>query len=76
MGFLLLEGNVYEAFRTNPFLVLLVAALGAWTVAGLVLRLAGRDLGLDVSAREEKWWWVVLIAGFLVNWAYLWWAGV
>ena len=76
MGFLLLEGKVPAAFQMNPFLFLVVAGLAAWTASGLAFRLAGRDLWLEVGRKEEKWLWILLMAGFLANWAYLWWAGV
>jgi hypothetical protein len=29
-----------------------------------------------VGVREEKWLWLALLAAFLVNWAYLWRAGI
>lgn len=76
MGFLLLEGRIPDALRMNPFLFLLVGTLGGWVVAGSILRLAGRDLFVTVPEREARWWWAVLVAGFLGNWAYLWVRGV
>jgi hypothetical protein len=76
MGWFLLEGNVSAALRMNPFLFFIVAGLGIWTAAGLAIRMSGRDLLLGISQREEKWWWSILVAGFLANWGYLWWAGI
>jgi hypothetical protein len=76
VGFLLLDGRVGAAFRMNPFLFTIAAALAAWVAVGAALRLAGRDLWIEVSDREEKWGWLALLAGFLLNWAYLWRAGI
>lgn len=76
MGFFLLEGDFVAAFRMNPFLFLLCATLGLWVAAGALLRTARRDLFLEISEREEPWWWLALVAGFLANWAYLWRMGV
>ena len=76
MGFLLLEGDPVGAFRMNPFLFLLVGALAAWVVAGVTLRLTGRDLFVEVSEREARCWWTILGLAFLANWAYLWARGI
>jgi len=76
MGEHLLHGRLFEAFRVQPFMFLLLAALALWVVAGFAARLAGRDLFLRVSPHEEMWLWMGLIAGFLLNWAYLCWVGV
>lgn len=76
MGFLILEGEFAEALRMNPFLFLLCSALGFWVAAGAGARAAGRDLFVDIPEREEMWWWLALIAGFMANWAYLWRMGV
>ncbi len=77
MGFALLSGHPVQAFLFHPFFFLVLSALGAWFTAGLVARLFWkRDLFLDTTSREDKWLWLLLLAGFLLNWAYLWRAGV
>lgn len=76
MGIRLMDGRFLAAFGVNPFLFLLTLALGAWATAGAITRCAGRDLFLEVGPGEEKVWWLALLAGFLLNWAYLWVAGI
>jgi hypothetical protein len=76
MWFLLLSGQISDAFRMNPFLFVLLGVLGAWVAVGGTFRLAGRDLFVEVPAREERWWWALLALGFLANWAYLWVRGI
>lgn len=71
-----LQGNLPEAFRMNPFLFIVAALLALWVACGLAARLFGRDLTLEVSRREEAGIWIALFAGFLLNWAYLWNAGI
>jgi hypothetical protein len=65
-----------EAFRTNPLFASAVATVLVWVGAGAAARLLGRNLYVEVGAREEKWWWFALLGAFLLNWAYLWRAGV
>lgn len=72
----LLHARLLEAFRLNPLFAGLLAGFTLWFLAGAGARLAGRDLTVEVGAREEKWLWLALLAAFLINWAYLWRAGV
>jgi len=72
----LLHGHLLEAFRLNPLFAGLLAGFVLWFLVGAGARLAGRDLTIEVGAREEKWLWLALLAAFLVNWAYLWQVGV
>lgn len=72
----LLDGHWAQAFQVNPFFFVCLAALTFWAVAGAVAWLMHRDLSVHVSRREERWLWVLLGAAFLVNWAYLWIAGI
>lgn len=65
-----------DAFLTNPLFASAVAVVLLWIGAGVAARLAGRNLYVEVGAREEKWWWFALLGAFLVNWVYLWRAGV
>ncbi len=76
MMFLMLKGRPLEAFRMNPLFATLFTGFVAWFVVGLAGRLAGYDFRIDVGRREERWLWLALLAAFLVNWAYLWHAGV
>jgi hypothetical protein len=76
MMLLTLQGHPLEAFSMNPLFTLLLAGLATWFVLGLLGRLAGRDLRIDVGPREGRWLWLALLAAFLVNWAYIWQAGV
>lgn len=72
----LLRGRWLEAIRMNPLFALVLAGFVLWFLAGAVARLGGRDFTIHVGAREEKWLWLALLAAFLVNWAYLWRAGI
>jgi hypothetical protein len=76
MMFLFLRGHPLDAFKMNPLFASLLAGFAAWFFLGTLGRLAGYDFRIDVGRREEKWLWLALLAGFLVNWAYLWNAGV
>jgi hypothetical protein len=76
MGEHLLSGEILQAFAVQPYMFLLLSALALWVISGAIARLFGRDLFLRLSKGEEKWIWMGLVALFLVNWAYLWWAGV
>lgn len=72
----LLHGRWLEALRMNPLFAFVLAGFALWFLAGAAARLAGRDFTIDVGAREEKWLWLALLAAFLVNWVYLWRAGI
>ncbi len=72
----LLHGRLAASFHSNPLLLLILAALVLWALAGLVARFAGRDLTIELSPREEKWFWLGLLVAFLLNWWYLWEAGI
>lgn len=72
----LLHGHFLEAFGLNPLFAGLLTGFTLWFLAGAGFRLAGRDLTLEVGAREEKWLWLAFLVAFLVNWAYLWQVGV
>jgi hypothetical protein len=72
----LLRGRWLEALGMNPLFAAVLAGFTLWFCAGAMARLAGRDLTIDVGAREEKWLWLALLAAFLVNWAYLWRMGI
>jgi hypothetical protein len=77
MGFAILSGHLVDAFFYHPFFFLVLGALGLWFGAGLAVRLFWkRDLFFDTTSREDKWLWLLLLLGFLLNWAYLWRAGV
>lgn len=76
MGFALMAGHPLDALRIQPFFFFLIAFLGIWFVAGAALRLCRRDLRLELSHFETRWGWLVLLAAFLMNWAYLWRVGV
>jgi hypothetical protein len=73
---LLLKGRPLEAFRTNPLLALVVAGLVLWVAAGAAALLLGRRLTLRFGKREPRLWWVLLLVVFLLNWWYLWRAGI
>jgi len=72
----LLHGHLAEALSLNPLFAGLLTGFALWFVVGAGALLAGRDLTLEVGAREEKWLWLALLAAFLLNWAYLWRVGV
>lgn len=74
--FHLLHGQWLAALKTNPFFTLVIWGLCLWIVVGGLAWLAGRSFTIEVSGREEKWWWLLLLALFLINWAYLWIAGI
>ncbi|MEJ2366964.1 MAG: DUF2752 domain-containing protein [Acidobacteriota bacterium] len=76
MGLDLIRLHPERAFFMQPFFFLVVAALVLWVGAGLVARFFGRDLFLSFGRREEKIFWVLMVAAFLLNWAYLWHAGI
>jgi len=72
----LLEGQWLQGFRSNPFFFMFLAVMFSWVFAGAVAWLARRDLRIEVGPREERWLWCLLGAAFLVNWVYLWIAGI
>ncbi len=76
LGLSLLQGHPVEAFRYHPFFFAVLSGLALWFAAGLCLRLAGRDLFLVTTAREDRWGWFFALAAFLLNWAYLWHADI
>ncbi len=76
MGEYLLQGDILRSFAVQPFMFLIFSGLVLWVLSGFAARIAGRDLFLRLSQGEEKWLWMGLVALFLLNWAYLWWAGV
>jgi len=76
MGWAMMRGDFFGAFRLHPFFFIALSGLGLWFMAGLLLRLAGRDLFLVLSPREERWGWVAFAGAFLLNWVYLWFANI
>lgn len=76
MMFLFLGGRPLDALKMNPLFASLLWGFAAWFFLGVVGRLAGYDFRIDVGRREEKWLWLALLGAFLVNWAYLWHAGI
>ncbi len=72
----LVRGHWETALMTNPFFTLVIWSLLLWVAVGALAWIAGRSFTIQVSQREEKWWWLFLLAAFLVNWAYLWMAGI
>ena len=76
MSQLMLKGHVVQAFKMTPFFAVILTGLGAWFLVGAGARLAGRDFTIDVGQREEKWLWLGAGAAFLLNWLYLWKAGI
>jgi len=76
MGWAMMRGDLVGALRLHPFFFVVLSSFGLWFAAGLVLRLAGRDLFLVLSPREERWGWVLFAVAFLLNWVYLWYANI
>lgn len=72
----LFRGRILEALRDNPLAALVFGLLALWVAAGAVSRLAGRNLFVEIPPREEKLLWLLLLLAFLLNWAYLWTAGL
>ncbi len=72
----LFRGRFLEALRDNPLTALVFGLLALWVAAGAVSRLAGRNLFVEPTPREEKVLWMLLLLAFLLNWAYLWMAGL
>lgn len=73
---LTLKGHPLEGLKMNPLFGFLLFGFAAWFLLGALGRVAGQDFRIDVADREEKWLWLALLVAFLVNWAYLWYAGV
>lgn len=73
---LLLTGRLADGIAMNPLIALVLLGLVLWFLVGLAARLLGRDFSIEVGEREATWLWLALLAAFLVNWVYLWHAGV
>jgi len=76
MGIALLHGHPVQALGLNPFFFGAVAVLVLWVAVGACARLWGRTLTIELSAREERWLWILLLVAFLLNWCYLWHADI
>ena len=72
----LFRGRLLEALRDNPLAALVFGLLALWVLAGAVSRLWGRNLLVETTPREERFLWILLLLAFLLNWAYLWMAGL
>ncbi|MGC8762299.1 MAG: DUF2752 domain-containing protein [Acidobacteriota bacterium] len=72
----LFHGRLREALRLNPLAAVVFGILALWVAAGALSRLAGRNLRVETTPREERLLWVLLLLAFLGNWAYLWVAGL
>lgn len=72
----LFHGRHLEALRDNPLTALVFGLLALWVAAGAAFRLAGRNLFLETTPRDERLLWGTLLLAFLLNWAYLWRAGL
>jgi hypothetical protein len=72
----LFRGRLLEALRDNPLAALVFGLLALWVLAGAVSRLLGRNLLVETTPREERFLWILLLLAFLLNWAYLWMAGL
>ena len=68
------HGQIGEAFRAQPFGVLLSSAVAVLAAAGLGEMLTGR--GLIEYLRPGPWWAVLAIAGLLAGWIFKLAAGV
>ena len=72
----LLRGRLGEAFLTNPLFTAVLVGLALWVAAGAMSLVFGRRLTLDFGGREAWFWWLLLLVAFLLNWWYLWHAGI
>ena len=69
-------GHLVLAFQTNPFFITFMGLVCFWVLAGALFATMGREVTVEVSAREKVWLWAVAGAAFLANWGYLWMAGI
>jgi len=75
-GELMIHLHFMEAIKTNPLFFLVVAGLLLWVVVGATARLVGKRFSIDIPQKATKWWLLILFTAFLINWAYLWIAGI
>ncbi len=73
---MVLYGHWEEAFLTSPLFALTVWVLLAWVAVGAMGWIAGRRFTIEIPRKEQKWWWLFLLAAFLGNWVYIWMAGI
>lgn len=64
-------GHIRGGFAQNPFFFSVLALLFAWALGGLLGRIAGRDVVVELPEPERKWLWIAAAAGLAVNWIYL-----
>ena len=74
--FSLFEMDLLSAIGYNPGLVAFMAAMCIWFLYGIWSQWKGRALVVELRDSEWRWLRIVLLVLFLVNWAYLWWAGI
>lgn len=64
----LFHGDLPEAFRFNPFMLLFTLGIALYFGSGLIFK---RRLALEASARERTLLLIIFLALFLLNWLYL-----
>lgn len=68
--------DIVSAFKFNPFMFLFGVILGLWTLTGFFPIFLKKKLVFEISVKEKKILVIVVTILFLLNWAYLVWAGI
>jgi hypothetical protein len=70
-GILLSQFRVLEAFRTNPFFVLVCVGVAIWALSAFILHIMGKRMRIVRFNESTPLIRVLLIGTILANWIYL-----
>lgn len=72
----LFHGEVAEAFRLQPFVMSLYGFMLIWGVVSLTAKLTRRAVSVELGDAEDAALKVVIVLAPVLNWIYLWKAGI